>query len=355
MKFLKCNEGAIPPSTGKRVAIVGAGPAGLGAAGVLRCKGHEVHVYDSLQEPGGMLIFAIPEYHVPKAGVRSGVQELVRAGVNFHMRTRVVGCSEPAPREGASVRLEDLVRDFDAVLVATGTWRSRRLEVPGEDLPGVYVALDWLFEFYQAQLGYRSMDEVPPLGRRVMVVGGGLTAVDAVEVPLRYLRDRFGIQKVYLSYRRTRNEAPMSVREFNRLIQQYGVEPLELTVPVRFSAGPEGRVASATLQRMRLESVPGDKRPHPVPVPGSEFEVEVDAVLVAAGELPSPPFQPGCLGIELNRDGTVKTDQKFRTTTRKVFAAGDVRHGASLYGLALKSGNDAAASIDEFLRTGSWS
>jgi sulfide dehydrogenase (flavoprotein) subunit SudA (EC 1.97.-.-) len=263
MKFLKCSEGAIPPSTGKRVAIVGAGPAGLGAAGVLRCKGHEVHVYDSLQEPGGMLIFAIPEYHVPKAGVRSGVQELVRAGVNFHMRTRVVGCSEPAPREGASVRLEDLVRDFDAVLIATGTWRSRRLEVPGEDLPGVYVALDWLFEFYQAQLGYRSMDEVPPLGRRVMVVGGGLTAVDAAEVPLRYLRDRFGIQKVYLSYRRTRNEAPMSVREFNRLIQQYGVEPLELTVPVRFSAGPEGRVASATLQRMRLESVPGRQAPPP--------------------------------------------------------------------------------------------
>ncbi|MGC8555720.1 MAG: FAD-dependent oxidoreductase [Conexivisphaera sp.] len=349
MKFLKCSEGAIPHSTGKRVAIVGAGPAGLGAAGVLRCKGHEVHVYDRLPEPGGMLIFAIPEYHVPKAGVRSGVQELVRAGVKFHVNTSVTGCSN----EGT--RLEDLIRDFDAVLIATGTWRSRNLGVPGEDLPGVYLALEWLFEFYQAQLGYRSMDEVPPLGRSVMVVGGGLTAVDAAEVPLRYLKDRFGIQKVYLSYRRTRNEAPMSPREFNRLVQQYGVEPLELTAPVSFSAGPNGRVASATLQRMKLETVPGDKRPHPVPVPGSEFKVDVDAVLVAAGEIPSPPFPSGCLGIELNRDGTIKTDQKFRTTVRKVFAAGDVRHGASLYGLALKSGNEAAAALDEFLRTGSWS
>ncbi|MGC9076351.1 MAG: FAD-dependent oxidoreductase [Conexivisphaera sp.] len=349
MKFLKCSENAIPPPTGKRVAIVGAGPAGLGAAGVLRCKGHEVHVYDALQEPGGMLIFAIPEYHVPKAGVRSGVQELVKAGVNFHMKTKVAGCS------GDGVKLEDLVRDFDAVLIATGTWRSRNLGVPGEDLPGVYVALDWLFEFYQAQLGYTSMDEVPPLGRNIMVVGGGLTAVDATEVPLRYLKDRFNIQKVYLSYRRTRNEAPMSPREFNRLIEKYGVEPLELTVPTKFSPGPDGRVASTTLQRMKLESVPGDKRPHPVPIPGSEFEVKVDAVLVAAGEIPSPPFEQGCLGIELNRDGTIKTDQKFRTTAKKVFAAGDVRHGASLYGLALKSGNEAAAALDEFLRTGSWS
>jgi len=349
MKFLKCNEGAIPSSTGKRVAIVGAGPAGLGAAGVLRCKGHEVHVYDSLQEPGGMLIFAIPEYHVPKAGVRSGVQELVRAGVNFHMKTRVAGCS------GDGVKLEDLVSEFDAVLIATGTWSSRTLGIPGEDLPGVYVALDWLFEFYQAQLGYTKMDDVPPLGRNIMVVGGGLTAVDATEVPIRYLKDRFGIEKVYLSYRRTRNEAPMSAREFNRLVQQYGVEPLELTVPVELHPGAGGRVASAKLQRMKLESVPGDKRPHPVPVPGSEFTLNVDAVLIAAGEIPSPPFKSGCLGIELNRDGTVKTDQKFRTTARKVFAAGDVRHGASLYGLALKSGNDAAAALDEFLRTGSWS
>ncbi len=349
MKFLKCSESSIPQPTGKRVAIVGAGPAGLGAAGVLRCKGHEVHVYDRLPEPGGMLIFAIPEYHVPKAGVRSGVQELIRAGVVFHMNTNVVGCS------GEGLRLEDLIRDFDAVLIATGTWRSRRLEVPGEDLPGVYPALEWLFEFYKAQLGYSKMEEVPPLGSRIMVVGGGLTAVDAAEVPLRYVKDLFKIEKVYLSYRRTRNEAPMSPREFNRLIQQYGVEPLELTAPTKFSPGPNGRVASATLQRMKLESAPGEKRPHPVPIPGSEFDVKVDAVLVAAGEIPTPPFEPGCMGIELNRDGTIKTDQKFRTTARKVFAAGDVRHGASLYGLALKSGNEAAASVDEFLRTGSWS
>ncbi len=361
MRFLRCRPGQTKPPTGKRVAVVGAGPAGLGAAGVLVCEGHEVHVYDQFPEPGGLLIFGIPEYHVPKAPVRRGVRELAEAGVVFHTSTRVVSCTEGEPEDDVErllsglvrrrVCFEDLVEEYDAVLIATGAWRSRRLGVPGEELKGVYPALEWLVAFSLARHGYRSMDEVPPLRGNLLVVGGGLTAVDAVEVPLRYLRG--SVKRVYLSYRRTRKEAPMGEREFNRLVEEYGVEPLELTVPVRFEGDESGWVRRAVLQRTRLEPTPSG-RPRPVPIPGSEFEVEVDAVLIAIGEQPSPPFRGSCCGIELNPDGTVKVDERYRTTLRKVFAAGDVKHGPSLIGPALRSGIEAARHIDEFLRTGRW-
>lgn len=349
MRFLRCRKDAIPQLTGKRVAIIGAGPAGLAAAGVLRCKGHTVEVYDMMPEPGGLMIFGIPEYHVPKASVRKGVEELKGADVVFHLNTKVY--NSVVPEDGKS--LEDLVKDYDAILLSTGTWDSRSLGVPGEDLGKVYKALEWLIEFYNAQLSYTGWDSVPPLGHRGLVIGGGLTAVDSVEVPLRYARDRYGIEKVYLSYRRTRNEAPMSAREFNRLERDLGAETLELTIPVEFIGDDSGMVTEARLQKTRLEPVP-EGRPRPVPIPGSEFTIDVDYVLIAAGELATPPFKDGCCGIELNRNGTIKTDDKFRTTRRKVFAAGDVRHGPSLIGPALKGGMDAGAAMHEFLETGEW-
>ncbi len=361
MKFLRCRLEQVKPPTGKRVAIIGAGPAGLGAAGVLVCQGHEVHVYDQFPEPGGLLIFGIPEYHVPKAPVRRGVEELRKAGVVFHTSTRVISCEQGKPENEIThvlgnlikekVCFEKIIEEYDAVLIATGAWKSRRLGIPGEDLKGVYPALEWLVDFSLAQHGYKKLEEVPPVEGNVLVIGGGLTAVDAVEVPLKYLGKK--IRKVYLSYRRTRKEAPMGEREFNRLVKEYGIEPLELTIPVRFIGDEKGHVRKAVLQRTRLEPTPGG-RPKPVPIPGSEFEIDVDTVLVAIGEIPSPPFENGCCGIELNKDGTIKVDEKFRTTRFKVFAAGDVKHGPSLIGPALKSGVDAAKYIDEFLRTGEW-
>ncbi len=361
LKFLRCKPEAIKPKTGKRVAIIGAGPAGLGAAGVIACEGHEVHVYDQFPEPGGLLIFGIPEYHVPKAPVRRGVEELKRAGVIFHTSTRVISCQQGKPENEIEhvlhglikekVCFEKLIEDFDAVLIATGAWKSRRLNIPGEDLKGVYPALEWLVDFSLAQHGYKKIEDVPPVKGNVLVIGGGLTAVDAVEVPLKYIGS--GIRKVYLSYRRTRKEAPMGEREFNRLIKEYGIEALELTIPVRFEGDSEGHVRKAILQRTRLEPSPSG-RPRPVPIPGSEFEIPVDTVLVAIGEIPSPPFENGCCGIELNPNGTIKVNEEFKTTRKKVFAAGDVKHGPSLIGPALKSGVDAAKHILKFLETGEW-
>ncbi|WFO74760.1 FAD-dependent oxidoreductase [Desulfurococcaceae archaeon MEX13E-LK6-19] len=359
MKFLQCKLEDVPPKKHGRVAIIGSGPAGLGAAGYLICKGYEVHVYDMLPEPGGLLIFGAPEHHIPKEPVRKGVKELVDAGVVFHTSTKVICCREHEVRNHfdkilkkiikSRKCLEDLVEEYDAVLIATGAWRSRRLGIPGEDLKGVYYALEWLVDFNLARLGYKKMKKVPRVKGRVLVIGGGLTAVDAVETPLRYLRDE--VKEVYLSYRRTRYEAPMGKNRFEKLIKEYGIKSLELTVPIKFNGLLH--VKEAVLQHVMLVPV-GDGKTKPVPIPGTEFKLKVDTVLIAVGEKPSPPFRRECLGVKLNDDGTINVDEKYRTTKYKVFAAGDVKHGPSLIGPALKSGIEAAKCIEEFLTTKEW-
>ncbi len=333
MKFLRCKS--IPPPTGKLVSIIGAGPAGLGAAGYLRCRGHDVVVYDMLPEAGGMMMFGIPDDRIPKDNIRKSVRELMEGGVRFIFNVKV----------GRDIDLEDIIRSSDAVLIATGTWKPRKLNAPGEDLPWVIPAADWLVEVHLARYGYIPWSKVPKVGGRILVVGGGLTAADAVQVPLTYPEFKDGVEKVVLSYRRTRDYAPMRKQEFERLIK-LGAEPWELTQPVMFYE--EGGRRFVRLVRMKLVD-DGKGRPKPVPVEGSEFDAEFDWVLLAIGEIPTPPFENGKYGIELNPDGTIKTDENFMTTRRGVFAAGDVRHGPSLIGKALKSGLDAAAKVHLYL------
>lgn len=346
MRFLRCSPGLLPRRTGRRVAIIGAGPAGLGAAGVLVCKGHHVEIYDMMPEPGGLLIFGIPGFRMSKDRIRAGIRELQRAGVVFHLSTKVYYDEG----SGYDVSLEELISSFDSVLIATGTWRSRRLGIPGESLRGVCYAMEWLADYLSARLGYKEKSEVPMPSGRVVVIGGGLTAVDVALTPIMY-KDDFNVEEVVLSYRRTRREAPMGERGFKEL-EEKGVRTLELTSPVEFVG--RDKLEAVKLIKMKLVEEPGARRPRPVPIKGSEFVVEADFALIAVGLIPTPPFKSGCCGIELNPDGTIKTDAKYRTTRRKVFAAGDVRHGASLIGPALRSGVDAANCIHEFLLNGEW-
>lgn len=336
MRFLQCKQEEKAPPTGRRVAVIGAGPAGLAAAGTLVCKGHEVHVFDKMPEPGGLLIFGIPAFRLPKEGIRRGVSELKEAGVRFHLGVEV----------GKDVPLGEILRSHDAVLIATGTWRTQRLGVPGSDLKGVYPALEWIVDYNMAWHGYKRKEEVPELGDAVAVIGGGLTAVDACLIALRE-----GVKEVILIYRRTREYAPAGKKEFDSL-EERGVSIRELTQPVEY-LGDGGRVRAIKAIKMRLERV-GEGRPRPVPVPGSEHVIHVSAVIEATGLEPTPPAGLEEQGIQLNPDGTIKTDDRYRTTRRGVFAAGDVRHGASLIGPAFKSGVEAARSIDEYLATGRW-
>ncbi|AFA38876.1 NADPH-dependent glutamate synthase beta chain-related oxidoreductase [Pyrobaculum oguniense TE7] len=345
--LLRCKPNTKKPPTGKKVAIIGAGPAGLGAAGGLLCNGHEVDVFDALPEPGGLLIFGIPAFRVPKEGVREGVKELAEAGARFFTSTFVYCGEKPREHEALLfvkefVNLEDIIKKYDAVVITTGTWRSRSLEIPGEDLPGVYKALDYLARIYANQLGYLPKDKVYPTGKKVLVVGAGLTAVDAaLEAKLQ------GAEKVVVAYRRTINEAPAGRKTIETELIAKGIEFRELLNPVAFLG--RGRLEKVRFIRMRLGPPDKSGRPRPEPVPGSEFEEEFDTALIAAGEIPTPPGN--CAGIEFNPDGTIKVNEKMMTTRKGVFAAGDVVTGPSLIGKALGSGMRAAQFVDEYLKS----
>jgi glutamate synthase (NADPH/NADH) small chain len=279
LKFSRCDN--VKYKINKKIAIIGAGPAGLGAAGVLICKGYEVHVFDALPEPGGLLLFGIPGFRVPKKNVREGVEDLRRLGVIFHVNKRVV---EGDKEEINTIGFDLLVKNFDAVIIATGTWEERKLGVEGEDLKGVYPALSFLFEYSRAELGYIDFKELPSLGDKVAVIGGGLTAVDAAEVS-----HRLGAKEVYMIYRRTINEAPAK-REIERLIKT-GIKWIELATPKRFLGDENKRLRKIELIRMRLGEPDHTGRPRPIPIEGSETYLDVDSVLVAIGEIPTPPFK----------------------------------------------------------------
>lgn len=349
MKFaLKCSPGQKISRRPGKVAIVGAGPAGLGAAGYLICRGYTVDVYDRMPEPGGMTLFAIPNWRLPWKNIRAGVEELRELGVNFFTNVKVI-CDDEYSIEGdqfvkSKVHLEELIDRYDAVVIATGTWESRRLNIPGENLKGVYLALDYLFRIYASQHGYIPKSEVFETGPRAMVVGAGLTAVDAaIESQME------GAKEVYLSYRRTINEAPAGKAEINRLIQR-GVKLLELTLPIE-AIGKE-HVELVKLIKMKLGKPDASGRPAPEPIPGSEFTMSVETLISAIGEVATPPMRKECCGIALRHNRTIDTDAQGRTTRIGVFAAGDVTNGPTLIGKALAHGMRVAQFVEAFLEAG---
>lgn len=337
MKFIRCKS--ITKRLSGKVAILGAGPAGLTAAGVLVCDGLEVDVYDMLYEPGGLLIFGIPDFRIPKDKVKSGIEDLVKAGVSFAMRRKV------GDDEHSDILLDEILARYDATLIATGAWEPRKMNIEGEDLEGVFHAAPYIVSYYSAKLGY--LKKYPSLGKSVAVIGGGLTAVDSCLVALEQ-----GVGDVYLVYRRTRKEAPAGEKELSAL-ERKGVRVLELKAPIKF-LGDEGRVRSMITLDMKLGSPDKSGRPAPEPIPNSDKELPLDSVIVAVGGLPTPPFRKLTYDIKLSNDGRVLVDDKKRTTRSGVFAAGDVETGPSLIGPAVKSGLEAAFAIKEYIINKQW-
>ncbi len=325
MKFSIC-EKRPREKTGFKVAIIGAGPAGLGAAGVLVCMGHEVHVYDRLPEPGGMIIFAIPEFRIPKKRVRDGIAQLERLGVVFHQNIEV----------GKDITIKELLGRYDAVLIATGTWRGRKLNIPGENLPGVYNAMDWVYDYMLYKLGYKE-EAPPPLEGEVGIIGAGLTAVDICEIAVYEYK-----AEPMILYRRSRKIAPG--RFMMNKLEKMGVKIIEFVKPLEF-------VGNGRVQYIKLVKVkPTQTRAEPVvEIPGTEHTVKVDSVVVAAGLIATPPPTITELGVQLNRNGTIRVDENYMTNIEGLFAAGDVAHGPSNIGFALKSGKRVAQSIHNFL------
>ncbi|MEM4528368.1 MAG: FAD-dependent oxidoreductase [Desulfurococcaceae archaeon] len=339
-----------PASINTKIAIVGAGPAGLAASGYLACQGYEIDVYDKLPLPGGLMLFAIPPWRIPRENVLTGVKELEeRFGVKFYNKVKVY-TGESTGEEGdmfveKRISLEELVENYHAVLIASGTWASKIPKIPGIEAKNVLTALEYLLHFRLYELGLSSH---PPLrGKRVIIIGGGYSAVDAAEQAVR------AGAEVILAYRRTIREAPAGLFEMER-IKREGVHLLELVSPVEIIV-ENGYSKGVKFQRMRLGPVDKTGRPQPIPVPGSEFVLDADLIVFATGETPTPPFQPSedilkKLNIELSEDRTIVVNRIYQTKNPKVFAAGDIVNGPTRIGPAIKSGLYAARFMHNWLQ-----
>lgn len=325
----------IEPS-GFRVAVVGAGPAGIAVAEELAKKGHAITIFDAWPQPGGLLTYGIPSFKLDKCIVDRKMTFLLnRLGVRFVGNTYI----------GRDKTIDDLFAEgYDAVFLAHGSSVNNRLDVPGADLPGVMQATEFLVRgnLPPERLPERLREPLPR-PRHVVVIGGGDTSMDCVRTAVR-----LGADRVTLVYRRT--EAEMVGRaEERKHAREEGVVFEYLTSPIRFEAGPDGRVAGVVCQRMELGAPDASGRRRPVPVDGSEFTIPADLVVLAVGYTADPDVVAS-QGVEHRPDGLVIANEETGETTRPgVFAAGDCVHGADLVVTALAAARKAAAAIDTYL------
>jgi glutamate synthase (NADPH/NADH) small chain len=330
--------------TGKRVAIVGSGPAGLAAAGDLIQRGHGVRVFEALHEIGGVLIYGIPEFRLPKDIVRQEVDTMRKMGVEFETNVVV----------GKTVTIDELMGEegYDAVFVATGAGLPRFLGVPGEHLNGVYSANEFLTRV-NLMKAYRFPDFDEPVydcrGKSVAVVGGGNTALDSIRTALR-----LGAKEATLIYRRSDAEMPARAEEVHHAREE-GIRFMTLTNPVAFLGDEKGRLTTARCQRMELGEPDESGRRKSIAIPGSEFEMPLDLVIIAVGTSANPIIQSSTPGLATDRRGYIAADpETLRTSKRGVFAGGDIVTGAATVILAMGAGRKAAGAIDGFLREGAW-
>ncbi len=325
--------------TGKQVAIVGAGPAGLTVAGELAKLGHKVTVFEALHKAGGVLVYGIPEFRLPKRIVQQECDYIEKLGVEI--RTSFV--------VGKSKTIDELMTDgYDAVFVGTGAGLPYFLNVPGENLNGVYSANEFLtrVNLMKAYL-FPHYDTPIHLGRRIAVVGGGNVAMDAARSSLR-----LGAEAVYLVYRRAREQMPAREEEIVNAFEE-GVIPMLLNNPVRILGDERGWVKGMEVIKMELGEPDASGRRRPIAVKGSEYVLDVDMVVVAIGQGPNPLLTQTTPGLDTNKWGNIMADDASAGTSKPgVYAGGDIVTGAATVILAMGAGKLAARSIDEYLRTG---
>lgn len=323
-----------PQSNGKRVAIVGSGPAGLTCAGELARLGYAVTIFEALHVAGGVLVYGIPEFRLPKAIVEKEVEGLKALGVRIETNVVV----------GKTLTVDELFGDgFSAVFIGSGAGLPKFMGIDGEALSGVLSANEFLTRI-NLMKAYKP-DGSTPVRRteRVVVVGGGNVAMDAARSA-----KRLG-SNVVVVYRRTENELPARREEVEHAKEE-GVEFLFLTNPVRLVGNDERNVAKIICQRMGLSEPDGSGRARPVPIPNSEFELTADCVIMALGTSPNPLIRNTTDGLDVHDWGGIVADADGRTSRDGVFAGGDAVTGAATVILAMGAGKTAARSIDEYLK-----
>ncbi len=323
------------PSTGKKVAVVGSGPAGLTVAGDLRLLGHDVTIFEALHKTGGVLVYGIPEFRLPKAIVEAEVEYLKKMGVKV-ITDHVVGKIQT---------VDELLEEFDAIFIGTGAGLPLFLNIPGENLNGIYSANEYLTRsnLMKAYL-FPEYDTPIAIGKNVAVFGGGNVAMDSARTALR-----LGAENSYIIYRRSRTEMPARIEEAHHA-EEEGVQFHLLTNPVRFIGDENGWVKEVECLKMELGEPDDSGRRRPIPIKGSEFIIEVDTAVVAIGNGPNPLVPNTTPGLDTKKWGNIIADEETGETSREgVFAGGDIVTGAATVILAMGAGKKAARAMHEYL------
>lgn len=321
--------------TGKKVAVVGSGPAGITVAGDLILLGHEVTIFEALHRPGGVLTYGIPEFRLPKAIVAREVEYIKMLGVNV-ITDFVVGKTRS---------VDELLEEFDAVFIGTGAGLPWFMNIPGENLNGVYSANEYLTRMNLMQ-GYKFPASSTPVRKhtRVAVIGGGNVAMDAARTALR-----MGAEEVRIIYRRSHAELPARLEESENA-EEEGVIFNMLTLPVRYIGDENGWIKEIECIKMELGEPDASGRRRPIEIPNSNFIIPTDAVVCAIGNSPNPLVPSTTPGLETTRHGTLIADPETGKTTKdRVWAGGDIVTGAATVILAMGAGRKAARSIHEYL------
>ncbi len=324
------------PKNGKKVAVIGSGPSGITCAGELARNGFDVTVFEAFMTGGGVLVYGIPEFRLPKAVVKREIDGLQEMGVKFEYNSVM----------GRLADAEELLgeKGFDAIYVATGAGLPKFLGIPGENLPNVFFANEYLTRVNLMKANnFPEYDTPTKHGKSVVVFGGGNVAMDAVRTA-----KRLGAERAIIAYRRTEDEMPARKAELHHAKAE-GVEVMPLVSPLEFLAGEDGNVCAVRVQKMELGEPDASGRRRPVPIEGAIEEISCDVAISAIGTNANP-FAELIGGMELNKWGYVVADEKTgQTTNPKIWAGGDIVTGAATVILAMGAGKQAAADITEKL------
>ena len=328
---------ALPEKNGKKVGVVGAGPAGLACAGDLAKMGYDVTVFEALHTPGGVLMYGIPEFRLPKDIVQHEINNIRDLGVKFEVDAIV----------GKLYDIEELRTEygFDAFFVGTGAGLPHFMNLEGENLNGIYSANEFLTRS-NLMKAYRfpAADTPIKVGKRAAIIGGGNVAMDAARTALR-----LGAEESYIVYRRSKEEIPARAEELEHAIEE-GVQLKLLSSPIKYIGDENDVVTGMVLQKYELGEPDESGRRRPVAIEGETEEMAIDTVIVAIGQGPNPILTNSTEGLELNKRGNIVADEKGQTSLPYVFAGGDIVTGAATVIKAMGAGKDAAVAIDAYLK-----